>query len=85
VVTHLDLVIVAGRVKDSYMYGVLSSIELLNWVKNCHWIKVSIYLPVPMYGFTPTIIENYKFIVGYSGANLRPCLQDTRRRHSKIK
>jgi len=45
---------------------VQDDIEVLNWVENSHWRKVSINLPVPMYGFTPIIANNHYVIVGYA-------------------
>ena len=61
VVTHLEHVIVAGGGSDDMMHD---DIEVLNWVENSHWKKVSIYLPVPMYGFTPIIADDHLVIVG---------------------
>ena len=45
--------------------------EVLNWIENSHWRKASIKLPVPMYGFTPTISDDHLLIVGYS-ADVKP-------------
>jgi len=44
---------------------VQDDIEVLNWIENSHWRKVSIKLPVPMYGFRPTISDDHLLIVGY--------------------
>ena len=61
VVSHLEHVIVAG----GGLYGIThDDIEVLNWIENSHWRKVSIKLPVPMYGFTPTISDDHLLIVG---------------------
>ena len=71
VITHLEHVIVAGGVTDTGDSPVVQDdIEVLNWVENSHWSKVSIRLPVPMYSFTPTISNNLLTIVGYTGADL---------------
>ena len=64
VVSHLEHVIVAGGKLDDH--GIHDDIEVLNWVENSHWRKVSIKLPVPMYNFFPTICDDHILIVGYS-------------------
>ena len=75
VVSHLEHVIVAGGARstteDDDTQVVLDDIEVLNWIENSHWRKVSIKLPVPMYNFTPTISDDHLLIVGYSDANTR--------------
>ena len=62
VVSHLEHVIVAGgaRHMDEYDGSQIGQddIEVLNWIENSHWRKVSIKLPVPMYAFTPTIVDD---------------------------
>jgi len=74
VVSHLEYVIVSGGVRptaeDDDSPVVQEDIEILNWIKNSHWRKVSIKLPVPMYGFKPTITDDHLLIVCYSGADL---------------
>ena len=71
VVSHLEHVIVAGGTRptaeDDDTPVVRDDIEVLNWIENSHWRKVSIKLPVPMYGFTPTISDDHLIIVGYYG------------------
>ena len=62
VVTHLEYVIVAG---GNSTQGVKDDIEVLNWIENSHWRKVSITLPVPMWSFTPIIADDHLFIAGY--------------------
>ena len=72
VVTHLEHVIVAGGGK--YVNNTLviqDDIEILNWMENSHWHKVSINLPVPMLAFTPIITDDHLLIVGYTGAGMR--------------
>ena len=72
VVSHLEHVIVAGGDKgndDERMTQ--DDIEILNWIENSHWRKVSIKLPVPMYGFTPTISDDHLLIVGYHDSDRR--------------
>ena len=63
VVSHLEHVIVAGGGFNDILTH--DEIEVLNWTENSHWRKVSIKLPVPMYGFTPTIFDGDMIIVGY--------------------
>ena len=67
VVSYLEHVIVAGGGLDDNTDH--DDIEILNWVENLYWRKVSIKLPVPMFSFTPTISDGDLIIVGYSGAN----------------
>jgi len=70
VVTHLEHVIVAGGGKfANYTPVVQDDIEVLNWMKNSHWQKVN--LPVPMADVTPIITDDRLLIVGYGTANLR--------------
>ena len=73
VVSHLEHVIVAGGgrsiAEDDDRQIVQNDIEIFNWIENSHWRKVSIKLPVPMYGFTPTISDDHLLIVGYSGVD----------------
>ena len=70
VVSHLEHIIVAGGgLNDDTDHD---EIEVLNWIKNSHWRKVSIKLPVPMYGFTPIISDGDLIIVGYCGADRKP-------------
>ena len=72
VVSHLEHVIVAGGTRptaeDDDTPVVQDDIEVLNWIENSHWRKVSIKLPIPMYGFTPTISDDHLLIVGYYAA-----------------
>ena len=76
VVSHLEHVIAAGGTKptaeDDDAPVVQDNIEVLNWIENSHWRKVSIKLPVPMYGFTPTISDGDLIIVGYYGGERNP-------------
>ena len=69
VVSHLEHVIVAGgtrpATKNYDTVVVRDDIEVLDWIENSHWRKVSIKLPVPMFGFTPTISDGDLIIVGY--------------------
>ena len=75
VVSHLEHVIVAGggrpKGKDDDTSEIQDDIEVLNWVKNAHWKKVSIKLPVPMYAFKPIVSDDHLLIVGYNGANMK--------------
>ena len=69
VVSHLEHVIVAGGGLDDITQD---DIEVLNWLENSHWRKVSIKLPVPMWGFTPSIVsDDHLLIVGFSKANMK--------------
>ena len=76
VVSHLEHVIVAGggrhTPEDEYTPVIQDDIEVLNWIENSHWRKVSIKLPVPMWGFTPIVSDDHLLIVGYYGVNLNP-------------
>ena len=75
VVSHLEHVIVAGGTRptgeDDDTPVARDDIEILNWTENIHWRKVSIKLPVPMWGFTPTIYYDHLLIVGYNGADMK--------------
>ena len=72
VVTHLEHVIVAGGYKHVTNAQVIKDdIEILNWMVNSYWQKVSINLPVPMFIFTPIITDDHLLIVGYGSANNR--------------
>ena len=72
VVTHMEYAIVAGGAKGQDAPVAVDSIEILNWVENAQWRKVSIRLPVPM--FVPrVIVSNDKvFVVGYINAKVDP-------------
>ena len=63
IVSHLEHVIVAGGDSTS---AVQDDIEVLNWIENSHWRKISIKLPVPMCIFIPTISDDHLLIAGYS-------------------
>ena len=69
VVSHLEHVIVAGGTRPKTEYDdtsvVQDDIEVLNWIENSHWRKVSIKLPVPMYNFIPTISDDCLLIGSY--------------------
>ena len=69
VVSHLEHVIVAGGALDDITQD---DIEIFNWVENSHWRKVSIKLPVPMWGFKPTISDDHLLIVGHGGIDMKP-------------
>ena len=77
VVSHLEHVIVAGggrpMAKDDDIPVALDNIEVLNWIENSRWRKVSIKLPVPMWGFIPTIFDDHLLIVGYTGVDMKGC------------
>ena len=62
-VCHLEHVIVAGGGLDDNTDH--DDIEVLNWIENSHWRKVSIKLPMPMYGFIPTISDDHLLIGSY--------------------
>ena len=70
VVSHLEHIVVAGGRSDDNTLT-QDDIEVLNWIENSHWRKVSVRLPVPMYSFTPTISDGDLLIVGYGGVDLR--------------
>ena len=66
VVTHLEHVIVAGGTKGNDAVVPQDDIEVLNWIENSHWRKVSINLPLPMHSFVPIVADDHLVIVGYS-------------------
>ena len=68
VVTHAKHVIVAGGTSDG---GVLDDIEILDWVENSQWKRVSVCLPVPMYALQLTIFSDDLFIVGYVNVGIQ--------------
>jgi len=70
VVTHMEYVIVAGGGKGDEALIIQDDIEVLNWIENSCWEKVSIRLPTPMYGFTPTIADNCLCIADYIGNDM---------------
>ena len=75
VVSHLEHVIVAGGTspssEDDDKPVAQDDIEVLNWIENSQWRKVSTKLPVPMFSFTPTITsDDLLLIVGYDGADM---------------
>ena len=76
VVSHLEHTIVAGggrpTAEDDDTSVIQDDIEVLNWIENSQWRKVSIKLPVPMWGFTPTNSDDHLLILGYSGADMLP-------------
>ena len=75
VVSHLEHVIVAGggrpKDKDDDTSVIQDDIEVLNWVENSHWKKVSIKLPVPMYAFAPIVSDDHLLVVGYNSADMK--------------
>jgi len=66
VVTYLEYVIVAGGMVDNKNCS--NDIEILNWIENCPWMKVSTTLPVPMYAFSPVVANEHFYIVGYANS-----------------
>ena len=71
VVSYLEHVIVAGGGLDDDSDH--DDIEVLNWIENSHWRKVSIKLPVTMYAFTPIVYDDHLLIVGYAGGDMKRC------------
>lgn len=70
VVSYLKYIIVAGGGKGDDDPIIQDDMEILNWVENSHWRKLSITLPEPMTTFTPSIANDHLFIVGYTDGNL---------------
>ena len=72
VVSHLKHVIVAGGARptaeDDNTPVVQDDIEVLNWIENSHWRKLSIKLPAPMCAFKLIISDDHLLIVGYNFA-----------------
>ena len=75
VVSHLEHVIVAGggrhKGEDDDTPVAQDDIEVLNWIENLLWRKVSIKLPVPMWVFTPIVSDDHLLIVGYGNENMK--------------
>jgi len=70
IVTYLEHVIVVGGDKGEDIKSVTQDdIEILNWIKNDHWITVATRLPAPMFGIKTTIADNLMYIVSYGGAD----------------
>ena len=66
VVTHQEYVIVAGGATgDDANLVPLDDIEVLNWVENSHWMKVSTHLPLPMFCIRPIISDGSLLFVEY--------------------
>ena len=70
VVTHSKYVIVAGGVKGDDISVVLNDIEILDWVENSQWKKISTHLPVPMYNLLLTVSNGCLFVVGYDSTDI---------------
>ena len=64
VVTYKDYVIVMGGNTNPHTF--LDSIEVMNYNNPLQWKEVTVHLPVPMWGITPTISGDYITIVGYT-------------------
>ena len=64
VVSHQEYVIIAGGISID-VNTKLDDVEVLNWMENSHWRRVSIKLPVPMYNFTPIVSNDQLLVVGY--------------------
>ena len=79
VTSHLEHIIVAGGTRsvaeDDDTPVVQDDIEVLNWIENSQWRKVSIKLPIPMYGFRPIISDDHLLIVGYYSKDIT-CVND---------
>ena len=77
VVSHLEHVIVAGGGRVTSEGDdtpiIQDDIEVLDWVENSHWRKVSIKLPEPMCIFAPTVSDDHILIVGYYSAGILSC------------
>ena len=69
VVTHMEYVIVAGGRRGDDTPVVLDDIEILDWLENSQWKRISIHLPVPMYELQLTVSNEYLFTVGYTNVN----------------
>ena len=64
VVTYKDYVIVMGGNIGPHTFH--DSIEVINYNNPLQWKEVSVHLPVPMWGITPTISGDYITTVGYT-------------------
>ena len=68
VVTHMEYVIVAGGGKGEDTPILLDDIEILDWLENTQWKRVSVHLPVPMFVPQLTVCNDTVFVVGYFDA-----------------
>ena len=66
IATHMEYAIVAGGIQGG---GASDDIEILDWVENSQWKRVSIHLPVPMSSLKLAALDNHLFIVGYINAD----------------
>ena len=71
VARYQEYVIVMGGSTGDATRVIQDDIEILNWIENSHWKKTAIKLPVPMWNFTPTMVDDYLVIVGYHSANMQ--------------
>ena len=69
VVTYNDHVVVLGGTKDND--NINDDIEVFNWrlaitQKDVQWERSALTLPVPMWGISPTIVDEFLYIVSYT-------------------
>lgn len=69
VVTYNDHVVVLGGTQDND--SINNDIEVFNWrlamtQQDIQWERSVLTLPVPMWGISPTIVDEYLYIVGYT-------------------
>ena len=69
VVTYNDHVVVLGGTQDND--NINNDIEVFNWrlamtQKDTQWERSALTLPVPMWGISPIIADEYLYIVGYT-------------------
>ena len=69
VVTYGDHVVVLGGTKDND--NINDDIEVFNWrlaitQRDVQWERSALTLPVPMWGISPTIVDEHLYIVGYT-------------------
>ena len=69
VVTYGDHMVVLGGTKDND--NINDDIEVFNWrlaitQRNVQWQRSALTLPVPMWGISPTIVDEHLYIVGYT-------------------
>ena len=72
VVIYGDHVVVPGGTKDND--NINDDIEVFNWrlaitQRYVQWQRLALTLPVPMWGISPTIVDEHLYIVGYTQPN----------------
>ena len=75
IITHMEYVIVAGGLSSEDDVYAQDDIEILDWVENSQWKRVTVHLPVPMCNLQLTTSNDHLFIIGYVTTNSCPSKQ----------